>query len=194
MARAQLCALITSTVHTHLKEAVFSPRCTPGVSNDPVLGAVASHNLIGDLAVSNQRNAVVHFSIEVRTLEEAFSDNTMGVAEEHASGNDSHSDGLLVQLLLQFFVRHVVTLHKARVLIVELTVSFCDTILFTSDIHVVVIFEHDTVLLDVGVRVEHPPARAPKVHIIAVHELLDRVLLKLAAWLGARDHGEGLQS
>ena len=179
MACAELKPLGTVVVHAELKEAVLSPSGTPGVPDDPVLAAVALHVLLGHLAISHKHNTVIDFLVLVRALEEALCDNTGRVGEEHACGNDGHSDGLLVQNLLELIIVESIVLNHVLVLEVPLAFGLLASCC-AAQVHRVVILQENAVLLHIGIPIIHPATVAVVVDWITVNQLLDGVLLQLS--------------
>ena len=178
-----------SAVHAKFESSLLSPVTPPGVSNDPVLITVAMHVLVPRLPEADHGDSVVDLEGRTRAVQVFFRDHAFLVAHEETGGEDGRPHGLLHDTALHLGVGHPIVLLLASVFEMPiLTHTIRVTARTATPVLLVVTFEIDTVFHDILVGFEHPTTVTDEVVLIAVHELLYRVLLQRSCLLRGSDH------
>ena len=121
---------------------------------------------------------MVHFVAIFGTVQVFLGHYALGIRLQHPSRVDCHSNWLNQQLLSDLIVGHLVMLHHVSVFEMEVCSLFA--VLSMRGIAVgILALQHDTMLPCVFISFVHPSTIALEVLVIAIHELLDRVLLNL---------------
>ena len=129
-------------------------------------------------AESHKHHSMVHFVAIFGTVQVFLGHYALGIRLQHPSRVDCHANWLNQQLLSDLIVGHFVMLYHVSVFEMEVCSLFA--VLSMRGIAVgILALEHDTVLLRVFVSFVHPSSIALEVLVIAIHELLDGVLLNL---------------